>query len=958
MADESSKLTLDISDVTSKLDVMDKRLQQIEQGYVDINKAASKASKSFVPDSDGAVKQLDDINKLKTEYTKLKSAADTLRTALKTAYDPRAIAVYTKELKNAEVGLKKLEQTGDAVGVNLKKIGKEGTLAAQVVGEAFGAITKATLILAIIDQVVKLTKSAVDLSNQFDRAQKSFNAFTNNGEKAARLVNDLTSVANRNILDPEAVFQAGQSLLAFGENAERLPDVLNRIALISRATGKDFNELATIYGKARTAGTLYAEDINQLVEAGIPIITQFAKQLGVSEGSIKKLASEGKISFEELQLAFFNLSKEGSQFSKLAAEQATTLPNIWQGTVNKLKPILKDIGDFFSNIVKASLFRFNQFLDDITGVAENKRAQRAADQITDIAFGTNLAEDASKKSLLFIKQKSAEELRLEKEAADKRKEQNSKNAKELEAEQKKIQQLRIDAMKDGEAKEIAQETARFSALAKELRKYHISSIDAEEQYQDNVIKIKVKYALERVKADADAFREQLLQGEKIRKQGLKATEELKKFAADQRKEDSEARADEIALNQALFKESELQQRRAFFSKKRTQEEIRAFEERIAKEREIFQLKIQSEELKRTLEFGSDLSETEKATLRKRIENIQTEIGQIQAGLGEKKDAGPKSLIELLGFKSGGQEDQALKQAVSAVKDAIDQITQARIDAANEARQIADENLQKAEDALNAELDLQKQGFANNVDARRADLEDAKKVQEDAIEQQRRAARQRALIDAATQASSIATAAAQFFSASAPIPFVGVALAIAAIATMLATISRVRATVAAATKFREGGEGFIKENGIVTGRSHSDGGNLIEIEKGELMQVGQDGSRKRFSVVRKERVAEYFDLLDAANRGDRRALARHAFQLSGMETPDMDHSAITKRLSASSDIIGASGESRDTSRSIFLMERMLEIMIEQSRKEDWSADGRIKRKGNITTYYPNYGRNKG
>lgn len=72
--------------------------------------------------------------------------------------------------------------------------------------------------------------------------------------KAAKLVNSLTTVANKNILDPEAVFQAGQSLLAFGENADKLPDVLNRIALISRATGKDFNELATIYGKARTAG--------------------------------------------------------------------------------------------------------------------------------------------------------------------------------------------------------------------------------------------------------------------------------------------------------------------------------------------------------------------------------------------------------------------------------------------------------------------------------------------------------------------------------------------------------------------------------------------------------------------------------------------------------------------------------------------------------------------------------
>jgi tape measure domain-containing protein len=824
------------------------------------------------------------------------------------------------------------------------------------VGEAFGAITKATLILAIVDQVVELTKSAVDLSNQFDKAQKSFNAFTGDADKAAKLVNSLTTVANKNILDPEAVFQAGQSLLAFGENADKLPDVLNRIALISRATGKDFNELATIYGKARTAGTLYAEDINQLVEAGIPIIGQFAKQLGVSEGAIKKLASEGKISFEELQLAFFNLSKEGSQFSKLAAEQATTLPNLYNGLVNKLSPILKSVGDFITNFLKGAAIQIGFFIDNMTGAANDRLTQKLADKAAEVTFNAGTFE----KNILFIKKKTDEELRLEKEAADKRKELNVKSAKELEAEQKKIQQLRIEAMKDGEAKEIAQETARFSALAKELRKYHISSIDAEKQFQDNVIGIKVKYALERVKADADAFREQLLQGEKIRKQGLKATEELKKFAADQRKEDSEARADEIALNQALFKESELQQRRAFFSKKRTQEEIKVFEARIAKEREIFQLKMQSEELKRTLEFGTNLSETEKATLRKRIENIQTEIGQIQAGLGEKggKDAGPKSLIELLGFKSGGQEDQALKQAVSAVKEAIDQITQARIEAAAEARRVADENVSKAEDALNAELDLQKQGFANNVAARRADLEDSKKAQADAIEQQRKAARQRALIDAATQASSIATAAAEFFASSAPVPFVGVALAIAAIATMLSTISRVRASFAAASKFREGGSGFIEDNGFVTGRSHSDGGNLIEIEKGELMQVGQDGSKKRFSVVRKERVAEYFDLLDAANRGDRRALARHAFQLSGMETPDMDHTAITKRLTASSDTAGASGESRDNSRSVFLMERMLEIMIEQARKEDWSPDGKIKRKGNVTTHYPNYGGNKG
>ena len=42
------------------------------------------------------------------------------------------------------------------------------------------------------------------------------------------------------------------------------------------------------------------------------------------------------------------------------------------------------------------------------------------------------------------------------------------------------------------------------------------------------------------------------------------------------------------------------------------------------------------------------------------------------------------------------------------------------------------------------------------------------------------------------------------------------------------------------------------------RSES-GGNLIEIEKGEIFQVTPDGNRKRFSVVRRENAREYHDL---------------------------------------------------------------------------------------------------
>lgn len=940
---DSTKINLDLTDVFAELDKFDKRISNLQREFKNVEKAGEAASKSFVPEGDAAVKSLKEIQKLESEYKQLKTAADTLRGALKNAYDPRAIQTYSRELSKAEQGLKKLEQTGDAVGINLRKIGKEGSLAANIVSEAFGAITKATVILAIIDQVAKLTKTAVELSNSFDKAQRSFNAFTNNADKAAKLVTDLQAVANRNILDPEQVFQAGQSLLAFGESADRLPATLERIALISRATGKDFNELALIYGKARTAGVLYAEDINQLVEAGVPIIQQFAKQLGVSESQIKKLASEGKISFEELQLAFFNLSKEGSQFSKLAAEQANTLPNLYQATVNRLKPILKDIGDFLSNVLKASLFQFNLFLDNLTGAASDKRAQQIANEVTDIAFGTKLAGDASKKSILFVKQKSEEQLRLEKEASDKRRELAGKNAekeaKEREALEKKKQELIISAMKEGEAKELAQEAARFKNLKKELDKYHISSIDAEKEYQDNVTKIKVKYFLDRLEKEQEK-----IQAEKDSiKRGL---EELTQFEIDQQNQRAEAlkvneqsRADQSAFSQAAFKQAELLSRELFYSQKRTDKEIDQYEKDVAKARAIFQLQVQREELQRSLDFNTTLSDAEKATLKLRIENVQKEISQLQNGVGDQKTKKPKSLIELLGFEAGGKEDAALRDAVDAVRNAIGEITQARIDAANEQRTIADDAVQKAQDSLDKELELQKQGFANNVDARRQDLENAKEFQRKAYDEQRKAAKQRALLDVATQASSIATAAAQFFSASAPIPFVGVFLAISAIATMLATISKVRNSARSIQppEFKEGGQGFIRDDGFVTGKSHSDGGNLINVEGGEIFQVGESGGKKRFSVVRKERVNEYFDLLDAANRGDKKALAIHAFELSGIE---VDRESVARRVFTTST---PQQQSKDT----ILLQKIYQEMTK--KKESYSPDGKVRKRGNVTSY---------
>jgi tape measure domain-containing protein len=138
----------------------------------------------------------------------------------------------------------------------------------------------------------------------------------------------------------DEVLKAGKALLAFGTPVEQLKTDLRAVGDISSGTGKNFNELAVIYGKARVAGTLYAEDINQLTEAGIPVIQQFAKQLGVSESQVKKLGSEGKISFANLQQAFTDLSGEGGMFYNLMDSQSKT----FAGQISTLKGQMQTTG--------------------------------------------------------------------------------------------------------------------------------------------------------------------------------------------------------------------------------------------------------------------------------------------------------------------------------------------------------------------------------------------------------------------------------------------------------------------------------------------------------------------------------------------------------------------------------------------------------------------------------------
>jgi tape measure domain-containing protein len=119
--------------------------------------------------------------------------------------------------------------------------------------------------------------------------------------------------------------------------------------------------MVDIYGKARTQGTLFAEDLNQLAGRGVPIFQELARVLNVSQGEIKKMASEGQITFPMLQKVFSDLTSEGGKFFGMMEKQSGTTKGLLSTLKSELDNLLIAIGtpinDFLKPIIASNIGR-------------------------------------------------------------------------------------------------------------------------------------------------------------------------------------------------------------------------------------------------------------------------------------------------------------------------------------------------------------------------------------------------------------------------------------------------------------------------------------------------------------------------------------------------------------------------------------------------------------------------
>ena len=283
-----------------------------------------------------------------------------------------------------------------------------------------------------------------------------------------------------------------------------------------------------------------------------------------------------------------------------------------------------------------------------------------------------------------------------------------------------------------------------------------------------------------------------------------------------------------------------------------------------------------------------------------------------------------SVTEILFPEMDNNQISDINTVFDQAKAALNSWMDARKAAADQAKELADDEVSAAENALNREIELRNQGYANDVALKERELADAKARQKQAAEMQKKAEEDALKVNTAMEASSMAVAVANLFkdfSLPVAIPLTAVLLGSFAVAKLKAI------QAAKARTYGEGGYEFLE------GGSHQSGHDIN-------LGIGPDGSNLRaeggeyFAVINKRNSRKYGSeipgIVNALNSG--------MFEEKYIKTSDA--TGLMGRMG----VVGNVGESVDLSA----VESGVSELVRQGERS-WSVEGgyRVMRYKNLT-----------
>lgn len=258
--------------------------------------------------------------------------------------------------------------------------------------------------------------------------------------------------------------------------------------------------------------------------------------------------------------------------------------------------------------------------------------------------------------------------------------------------------------------------------------------------------------------------------------------------------------------------------------------------RMRLEAEKKRLKMLMEAYKRN---GKVLTDVEQQVIDEQIKNIDKQL---------ERNKSNRDIYDLMGLNLTDEKKEAISTSVQYAVDAVNEFMDAYVAAAERKAELAEKEVDRAQDVLLAEINARAAGYANNVLMAQKELDLAKKNQQKALREQEKAQKAQMAIQTIQQIGNMVTASSLIWSQ------LGFPWAIPALAIMWGSfaLSKIKAAQMVGSGSEEYGEGTVE---LLEGGSHQSGNDIDLGRK-------KDGTRRRaeggefFAVINKRSSRKY------------------------------------------------------------------------------------------------------
>ncbi|AMR76155.1 tail tape measure protein (plasmid) [Borrelia hermsii] len=244
--------------------------------------------------------------------------------------------------------IKTLRSTLKGVGKGLVNVKGFAQGAADALERMVSSVLPITLIVKTLEKISStisgIFTGALGSVASFNEEVGVFSNMLGDVDVGKVLADDMRVFGEETLFTGEAINNAAKTMLSYGATASEVSERMRMFGEAAGGSSEGLEKLAEVYSKVESSNRIALEDLESLRDAGVDITDILAEEAGVAGKSLFKMASEGKLGFEELSGALKRATSEGGKFYGNTAREAKTLADVQLQTSKMSEKLFLELG--------------------------------------------------------------------------------------------------------------------------------------------------------------------------------------------------------------------------------------------------------------------------------------------------------------------------------------------------------------------------------------------------------------------------------------------------------------------------------------------------------------------------------------------------------------------------------------------------------------------------------------